>query len=275
MGLATNKEEDEGPLLSSEGDRVDGNCCAREKRFVSTATHVVTQKASSSSTSSTTSSPSSTGGSATGSSSVASSEAAIEGRRTTDAYVRLESVVDVDEPREHPPSTPTVGSDGCSCCCHKHSSGQTYWSSDDEAGAFAHFSMTSKHPATASPSVDYAQLLQRLHGFRFQVILGADGRRNTLADHFPRKEFRGRLAIAITANFANTHTLSEAQIPEISGISFIYNQQLFRCVSRGDQDRKQLLRPEGLCLLARSSVSLILRGSLLDLLVPSLIQEPL
>lgn len=122
----------------------------------------------------------------------------------------------------------------CGCCCHLHSAGAGYWDTDAEMaeyqtpGAFAHFSVTSANPATASAFTDYDSILRRLHGFQFNVILGADGRRNTLAEHFPRKEFRGRLAIAITANFVNTHTLTEAQIPEISGISFIYNQQLFR-----------------------------------------------
>ena len=123
--------------------------------------------------------------------------------------------------------------ESCVCCCHIHSAGRSYWHKDAtfakyQTGAYAHFSLTSHRPTTASSLIDYDQVLQRLHGFQFNIVLGADGRRNTLADHFPRKEFRGRLAIAITANFVNTHTLKEAQIPEISGISFIYNQQLFR-----------------------------------------------
>lgn len=118
----------------------------------------------------------------------------------------------------------------CFCCCHLHLKNDSHhWkSSDNYVGALAHFSINSKNPATASPYVDYDKILSKLHSFEFDVVLGADGRRNTLSDNFPRKEFRGRLAIAITANFVNTHTLTEAQIPEISGISFIYNQQLFR-----------------------------------------------
>ena len=38
--------------------------------------------------------------------------------------------------------------------------------------------------------------------FEFDVLMGADGKRNTL-NGFKRKEFRGKLAIAITANFIN------------------------------------------------------------------------
>lgn len=131
----------------------------------------------------------------------------------------------------------------CQCCCHLHSNNKVNQSSREASsfdGAFAHFSLTSSHISTPSvsnnhpgiPSAtfvnDYPAMLSRLHSLPFHVVLGADGRRNTLADHFPRKEFRGRLAIAITANFVNKHTLTEAQIPEISGISFIYNQQLFK-----------------------------------------------
>ncbi|RWS11731.1 protein-methionine sulfoxide oxidase MICAL2-like protein, partial [Dinothrombium tinctorium] len=124
--------------------------------------------------------------------------------------------------------------DDCRCCCHRHrrKSGSESWSciSDNYIGAFAHFSITSSNPLTASSCLDYNALLEKLHTYSFDILVGADGRRNTLADFFPRKEFRGRLAIAITANFINNHTLSEAQIPEISGISFIYNQQLFKAL---------------------------------------------
>ncbi|XP_072320607.1 F-actin-monooxygenase MICAL2 isoform X2 [Eucyclogobius newberryi] len=62
--------------------------------------------------------------------------------------------------------------------------------------------------------------------FDFDVIVGADGRRNTL-DGFKRKEFRGKLAIAITANFLNRNTTAEAKVEEISGVAFIFNQKFF------------------------------------------------
>ncbi|KAM8861259.1 protein-methionine sulfoxide oxidase mical3a isoform 2-T4 [Synchiropus picturatus] len=61
----------------------------------------------------------------------------------------------------------------------------------------------------------------------FDVIIGADGRRNTLPG-FKRKEFRGKLAIAITANFINRNTTAEAKVEEISGVAFIFNQKFFQ-----------------------------------------------
>jgi len=44
---------------------------------------------------------------------------------------------------------------------------------------------------------------------------------------FKRKEFRGKLAIAITCNFKNKQTSEEAGVEEISGVAFIYNQEFF------------------------------------------------
>lgn len=66
-----------------------------------------------------------------------------------------------------------------------------------------------------------------LSEFEFDVIIGADGRRNTL-EGFKRKEFRGKLAIAITANFINRNTTAEAKVEEISGVAFIFNQKFFQ-----------------------------------------------
>lgn len=45
---------------------------------------------------------------------------------------------------------------------------------------------------------------------------------------FKRKEFRGKLAIAITANFINKRTEAEARVEEISGVAFIFNQKFFK-----------------------------------------------
>uniref|UniRef100_A0A5F5PFU6 F-actin monooxygenase n=1 Tax=Equus caballus TaxID=9796 RepID=A0A5F5PFU6_HORSE len=49
-------------------------------------------------------------------------------------------------------------------------------------------------------------------------------------DHirFRRKEFRGKLAIAITANFINRNSTAEAKVEEISGVAFIFNQKFFQ-----------------------------------------------
>ncbi|XP_034501264.1 F-actin-monooxygenase MICAL2 isoform X6 [Ailuropoda melanoleuca] len=66
-----------------------------------------------------------------------------------------------------------------------------------------------------------------LSDFEFDVIIGADGRRTTL-EGFRRKEFRGKLAIAITANFINRNSTAEAKVEEISGVAFIFNQKFFQ-----------------------------------------------
>lgn len=63
--------------------------------------------------------------------------------------------------------------------------------------------------------------------YEFDVMIGADGKRNTL-EGFRRKEFRGKLAIAITANFINKRTEAEAKAEEISGVAFIFNQAFFK-----------------------------------------------
>lgn len=70
-----------------------------------------------------------------------------------------------------------------------------------------------------------------MHSYSWDIIIGADGHRNTLSKFFPRKEFRGRLAIAITANFINRQTPAEASVSEISGLSFIYNQDMFNALA--------------------------------------------
>jgi len=46
-----------------------------------------------------------------------------------------------------------------------------------------------------------------------------------LGSGFKKKEFRGKLAIAITANFINHNTKEEASVEEISGVSYIFNQR--------------------------------------------------
>lgn len=63
--------------------------------------------------------------------------------------------------------------------------------------------------------------------FEFDALIGADGKRYTL-EGFKRKEFRGKLAIAITANFINKKTEAEARVQEISGVAFIFNQSFFK-----------------------------------------------
>lgn len=49
-----------------------------------------------------------------------------------------------------------------------------------------------------------------------------------MGEGFRRKEFRGKLAIAITANFRNRNSTAEAKVEEISGVAFIFNQRFFQ-----------------------------------------------
>jgi len=62
--------------------------------------------------------------------------------------------------------------------------------------------------------------------YEFQVLIGADGRRNSLQG-FQHKEFRGKLAIGVTCNFVNHNTREEQNFQEISGVAKIYNPQFF------------------------------------------------
>ncbi|XP_054425794.1 F-actin-monooxygenase MICAL1 isoform X3 [Pteronotus mesoamericanus] len=49
-----------------------------------------------------------------------------------------------------------------------------------------------------------------------------------IPEGFTVREMRGKLAIGITANFVNTRTVEETQVPEISGVARIYNQSFFQ-----------------------------------------------
>ena len=64
----------------------------------------------------------------------------------------------------------------------------------------------------------------------YDAILSADGKKYSLPG-FQSKEFRARLAIAITANFTNQNTDEEVAVEEISGVSYIYNQSFFNTLS--------------------------------------------
>ena len=63
-------------------------------------------------------------------------------------------------------------------------------------------------------------------GYNYDIMVGADGKKYVLPG-FRTKEFRPKLAIAITANFVNHYTQEEARVPEISGIAYIYHQEFF------------------------------------------------
>ena len=63
--------------------------------------------------------------------------------------------------------------------------------------------------------------------FEFEVAVGSDGRKSSIPG-FEKSELRGKLALAITANFVNYRTREEASCSEISGVAFIFNQQFFK-----------------------------------------------
>ncbi|XP_014665739.1 PREDICTED: protein-methionine sulfoxide oxidase Mical-like [Priapulus caudatus] len=92
------------------------------------------------------------------------------------------------------------------------------------------FEQVIEPPEDQSKKVGWrAQLSPKDHpinDYQFDVIIGADGKRNTLRG-FKRKEFRGKLAIAVTANFINRHSYDENIVEEISGVAFIFNQKFF------------------------------------------------
>ncbi|KAI3379191.1 hypothetical protein SNEBB_006016 [Seison nebaliae] len=66
-----------------------------------------------------------------------------------------------------------------------------------------------------------------LSEYEFDVIVNASGKRSTLPG-FEFTKFRGKIAIAITANFVNNHTLREGACPEISGVACIFHPQFFQ-----------------------------------------------
>eukprot|EP00095_Tigriopus_kingsejongensis_P001255 maker-scaffold374_size191929-snap-gene-0.34 protein:Tk01255 transcript:maker-scaffold374_size191929-snap-gene-0.34-mRNA-1 annotation:"mical" len=61
------------------------------------------------------------------------------------------------------------------------------------------------------------------------VLICAQGKHVTVQE-FDRREFRGKLAIAITANFVNNKTSAEALVEEISGIAYVYKQDFFNAL---------------------------------------------
>ncbi|KAK3094744.1 hypothetical protein FSP39_005696 [Pinctada imbricata] len=67
--------------------------------------------------------------------------------------------------------------------------------------------------------------------FEFDVLISATGARDALAA-FDRKELRGRLAIAITANFVNSNTKEEIKAEEVGGVASHFRQDFFRELKR-------------------------------------------
>lgn len=64
----------------------------------------------------------------------------------------------------------------------------------------------------------------------YNAIIAADGKQKSLPGfHF--NQFRAQLALAITVNFVNRNTQQENTTDEISGVSFVYNQEFFNNLS--------------------------------------------
>ncbi|XP_052063696.1 F-actin-monooxygenase MICAL1-like isoform X2 [Mytilus californianus] len=81
---------------------------------------------------------------------------------------------------------------------------------------------------------------QKVADFEFDVLVAATGARDALCEYklrfengtvikqgFERKEFRGQLSIAITANFVNSNTAADMKAKEIGGVARHFNQSLF------------------------------------------------
>ena len=67
--------------------------------------------------------------------------------------------------------------------------------------------------------------------YNYDIILAADGKKNSLSG-FHSKEFRAKLALAITANFVRHNTRAESIIPELGGVTFMFRQQFFKDMAR-------------------------------------------
>ena len=63
-------------------------------------------------------------------------------------------------------------------------------------------------------------------GLHFDMVMAADGKQNSLPG-FHSKEFRAKLALAITVNYVNSCTKQESSVPEISGVAYVYRQNFF------------------------------------------------
>ena len=65
----------------------------------------------------------------------------------------------------------------------------------------------------------------------FDVVFAADGKKDSLPG-FRIKEFRAKLALAITVNYVNHNTQQENSVPEIGGVAFVYRQDFFNNLAK-------------------------------------------
>lgn len=64
----------------------------------------------------------------------------------------------------------------------------------------------------------------------YDAVLSADGKQGSLSG-FPSKQFRAKLAIAITANFIRQRTKEDAAVNEVGGLTYMYDQAFFKSLS--------------------------------------------
>lgn len=65
----------------------------------------------------------------------------------------------------------------------------------------------------------------------YDVIIAADGKQHCIPG-FRAKEFRAKLALAITVNYVNHNTQYENSVPEIGGVAFVYRQDFFNNLAK-------------------------------------------
>lgn len=70
-----------------------------------------------------------------------------------------------------------------------------------------------------------------ISSYDFDVLLAADGKQNSLPG-FRSKEFRAKLALAITVNYVNHNTKQENSVPEIGGVAYVYSQDFFNNLAK-------------------------------------------
>ena len=84
---------------------------------------------------------------------------------------------------------------------------------------------------------------------------------------FTKKDFRGKLAIAITVNFINRRTIQEKLVEEISGVAFIFHQKFFKDLNeKTGIDLENIVYYKGdthYFVMTAKKASLLLKGVLL------------
>ena len=69
-----------------------------------------------------------------------------------------------------------------------------------------------------------------ISSYNFDVILAADGNRNSLPG-FTSKVFRPKLALGVTVNFVNHNTTKECAVQELGGLNVLHCQKAFKALA--------------------------------------------